>query len=127
MDVRAAVVPAAQLILAGCIGILAVLGLFTSDPATAGATIVDGPRFLWLVILPMTGVVAFGLFDWQTGRGPFILRVGNIAAFAMAGVELAMGTPGFARWLAGAIALSAAAGLAGSLLIPPPRRPGFRR
>ena len=127
MDIRSAVVPGAQLVLAACIGIMAVLGILAGDPAVAGATVVDGPRFAWLVVLPMTGVAALGLFDWQTGRGPAILRAGNVAAFILAGIELAMGTPGFARWLAGTIALAAAIGLAGSLLVPPPRRPGFRR
>jgi hypothetical protein len=88
---------------------------------------VVGPEIAWLVILPMTGIAALGLFDWQAGRGPGILRAGNVAVFVLAALELGAGTPGFARWLAGAIALSAAIGLAGSIVNPPPRRAGFRR
>jgi hypothetical protein len=127
MDLRSAVVPTAQLVLAACVGILAVLGMFAADPAVAGARVAGGPAFAWLVILPMTGIVALGLFDWQTGRGPSILRAADVAVFILAVLELSTGTTGFARWLAGAIALAAAIGTAGSIVIPPPRRAGFRR
>jgi hypothetical protein len=127
MDLRSAVVPTAQLVLAACLGILAVLGMIASDPAVAGALVVIGPSIAWLVVLPMTGIAALGLFDWQAGRGPGILRAGNVAIFVLAALELGSGTPGFARWLTGAIALAAAIGMAGSIVIPPPRRAGFRR
>jgi len=127
MDLRSAVVPTAQLVLAACLGILAVLGIIASDPAVAGALVVIGPSIAWLVVLPMTGIAALGLFEWQAGRGPGILRAGNVAIFVLAALELRSGTPGFARWLTGAIALAAAIGVAGSIVIPPPRRAGFRR
>ena len=127
MDLRSAVVPTAQLVLAACLGILAVLGMIASDPAVAGALVVIGPSIAWLIVLPMTGIAALGLFDWQAGRGPGILRAGNVAIFVLAALELRSGTPGFARWLTGAIALAAAIGTAGSIVIPPPRRAGFRR
>jgi hypothetical protein len=127
MDVRSAVVPTAQLVLAACLGILAVLGMIDTDPAVAGALVVLGASIAWLVVLPMTGIAALGLFDWQAGRGPGILRAGNVVIFLLAAAELREGTPGFARWLTGTIALAAAIGLAGSIVTPPPRRAGFRR
>ncbi len=127
MDLRSVIVPTAQLVLAACLGILSVLGLFSTDQATPGAQVVGGAAFTWLVVLPMTGVVAVGLFDWQTGRGPTILRTGNVAAFVLAALELSAATIGFARWLAGAIAIAASIGFAASILIPAPRRAGFRR
>ena len=126
MDLRSAVVPTAQLVLAGCVGILAILGMFSSDPAIAGALISSYPASGWFIVLPMTGIVALGLFDWQAGRGPDLLRAGDVAVFVLAAVELSMGTMGFPRWLAGAIALSAAVALAGSLVTRPPRRAGYR-
>jgi hypothetical protein len=127
MDVRPVVVPIAQLVLAACVGTLAVLGMFSTDPAIAGALIDPYPASGWFLVLPLTGIVAFGLFDWQAGRGPGILRAGNVAVFAFAVVELSMGTTGFARWLTGAIAIAAATGLAASIIITPPHRAGFRR
>jgi hypothetical protein len=126
MDVRSAVVPTAQIVLAACIGVLTVLGWFATDAASAGARVVGGPAFSWFVVLPMTGIVALGLFDWQMGRGPVLMRAADVAAFALAGIELSLGTTGFARWLAGAIALAAAIGLAASFLITPPRPSGWR-
>ena len=124
MDVRAIVVPVAQMLLAACIAFVAVLGLFGTD--VSGGQIVGDASVAWLIVLPIVGVVVIGLFDWQTGRGATILRAGNVAAFVLAMLELRLGTTGFARWLSGAIALLAAAGLAASFLIERPHRAGFR-
>ena len=79
------------------------------------------------IVLPLSGCVAFGLAEWQLGRGSTILRVADIAAFTLGLLDLSLGSTGLGRWLAGAIAILAAAGIAASLLVPPPRRPGWRR
>jgi hypothetical protein len=131
MDPRAAIVPTIHTILAAGLGVLAVIGLFgTGSGAQSGTvdgTVVGGVEFAAFIVLPMVGIVMFGLFDWQMGRGPGILRAADVAVFALASLELSLGATGFGRWLAGALALLAAAGLAASLVIEPPRRAGFRR
>jgi hypothetical protein len=125
MEIRAAVMPAVHMLLAGCIAVVAVIGLLGAD--NDGARVIGDYRLAWLVVLPMVGIVTLGLYDWQAGRGATILRAADLAAFALGVVELSLGTTGFARWLAGAIALLAAAGIAASFLIERPRRAGFRR
>jgi hypothetical protein len=128
MDPRPAIVPAVHTLLAAGVGILAVIGMFGAESgAGQPATNLDNSQFALLVILPLVGIVALGLFDWQMGRGSGILRAADIAVFVLATVELSLGTTGFVRWLAGALALLAAAGLAASILIAAPHRAGFRR
>jgi hypothetical protein len=131
MEARRAVVPAVHMLLATAVAMLAILGLFgttatRSDAPDPGAVVVGGFGFALFIVLPQTGIVALGLFDWQMGRGAGILRAADVAAFAIAGLELSLGTIGVARYLAGAIALAAAVGLASSILVPPPRRAGWR-
>jgi hypothetical protein len=65
--------------------------------------------------------------DWQLGRGSTILRSADIAAFALGLFDLSLGATGLGRWLAGGVALLAAAGLAASIVVTAPRRPGWRR
>lgn len=130
MDARRAVVPAVHMLLATAVAMLAILGLFgtaatRSDASDPGA-VVGGFGFALFVVLPQIGIVALGLFDWQMGRSAAILRAADVAAFAVGGLELSLGTIGIARYLAGAIALAAAVGLASSILVPPPRRAGWR-
>ena len=125
MDVRSAVIPAVHMLLAGCIAIVAVLGLLGGD--NQGAQVIGDYRLFWLIVLPMVGIVTLGLYDWQAGRGATILRAADIAAFVLGVIELSLGTTGFARWLSGAIALLAACGLAASFVIERPHRAGFRR
>ncbi|HET9614543.1 MAG TPA: hypothetical protein VFP22_07005 [Candidatus Limnocylindrales bacterium] len=128
MDPRRAVVPAVQMLLATAVAILAVIGLFgTGDGPGRDTTVVGGFGFNFFIVLPQIGIVALGLFDWQAGRGVWILRAADIAAFALAALELSLGTVGLARDLAGAIALLAASGLAASIVVEPPRRAGWRR
>src|SRR4051794_26098112 len=125
MDARSAVVPVVHTVLAGGIGILAVIGMFGTDSGESAA-IIGGSQFALFVVLPMVGIVMLGLFDWQMGRGSWILRAADVAVFALATVELSLGTSGIVRWLVGGVALLAAAGLAATFLITPPRRAGFR-
>jgi hypothetical protein len=125
MDVRANVIPAVHMLLAGCIAFVAILGLFGTE--VADGQVVGDASVAWLIVLPLVGIVVFGLFDWQTGRGATILRAGDVAAFGLGVVELSLGTTGFARWLSGAVALLAASGIAASFVIEPPHRAGFRR
>ena len=75
----------------------------------------------------MIGIVMLGLYDWQVGRGSGILRAADVAVFALAAVELSVGTMGIVRWLVGGVAVLAACGLASSLVIAAPHRAGFRR
>jgi hypothetical protein len=110
---------------------LAIIGLFGTsgtrgDEPDPGAVVVGGFGFALFIVLPQIGIVALGLFDWQMGRGTGILRAADLAAFALGGLELSLGTIGVARYLAGVIALAAAVGLASSILVPPPRRAGWR-
>lgn len=115
------------MLLAATVAMFAVLGLFgTTDDAAPGSSVV---RFdiAFFIVLPQIGIVALGLFDWQMGRGPNLLRAADVAVFALGCLELSLGTVGFARYLAGTISVLAAAGLAASILVVPPRRAGWRR
>ncbi len=129
MDPRRAVVPAVHMLLAAAVAMLAVIGLFGTGPGetNAGANVVGGFGFAFFIVLPQIGIVALGLFDWQMGRGTGILRAADVAVFVLGCLELSLGTIGLARYLAGAIALLAATGLAASILVAPPRRAGWRR
>jgi hypothetical protein len=128
MDPRPAIVPVLHTLLASGVGILAVIGLFGAESgAGQPAAWLDPSPFALFVILPLIGIVMLGLFDWQMGRGTGILRAADIAVFALATLELSLGTTGFVRWLVGALAVLAAAGLAASILIAAPHRAGFRR
>jgi len=129
MERRRAAVPAVHMLLAGAVGLLAVLGIFGTGPANDDAA--RGSNFVvgfesFFVVLPQIGAVALGLFDWQIGRGPNLLRAADIVVFALGCLELSLGTVGFARDLAGAISVLAATGLAASILVVPPRRAGWR-
>jgi hypothetical protein len=116
------------MLLAATVAMLAVIGLFgTGDADSAGTTVVGGFGFNFFIVLPQIGIIALGLFDWQLGRGTWIVRAADVAAFVLAWLELSLGTVGLGRDLAGAIALLAAGGLAASILIEPPRRAGWRR
>ncbi len=131
MDPRPAIVPALHTLLAAGVGLLAVIGMFGTAAGTgstdAAVPVVGDVRFALFVVLPMVGIVMLGLFDWQMGRGAGILRAADVAVFLLAGVELSLGTSGLWRWLVGGLALLAAAGLAATIVIDPPRRAGFRR
>jgi hypothetical protein len=130
MDLRQAIIPTLHTLLAAVLGVVAVIGLFgtgSSAQSTSAGAVIGGAQFSAFIVLPMIGIVMFGLFDWQMGRGPTILRAADLAAFALACLELSLGTTGYVRWLAGAMALLAAGGFAASLVIEPPRRAGFRR
>lgn len=130
MDRRRAAVPAVHMLLAAAVTLLAVLGLFgtgaAADDATAGSTVVGGFGFTFFIVLPQIGIVALGLFDWQMGRGPNLLRAADVAVFALGCLELSLGTVGFARYLAGTISVLAATGLAASIVVVAPRRAGWR-
>jgi hypothetical protein len=115
-----------HVVLASLIAIVAIIGLFGTRNGAAG-TVVLGFQLSLFIVLPLSGCVAFGLAEWQLGRGSTILRVADIAAFTLGLLDLSLGSTGLGRWLAGAIAILAAAGIAASLLVPPPRRPGWRR
>jgi hypothetical protein len=127
MDLRAAIVPAIHTLLASGVGILAVIGMFGTGSAGEGTVLVGGAQFAFFVILPMIGIVMLGLYDWQVGRGSGVLRAADVAVFALAALELSVGTTGVVRWLVGGVAVLAASGLASSFLIPAPHRAGFRR
>ena len=117
------------MLLATGVALLAVIGLFGAtgpDPGDAPVAIPGGFGFAFFIVLPQIGIVALGLFDWQMGRGPWILRAADVAVFILGMLELSLGSVGVARWLAGLIALLAAAGIATSILIEPPRRAGWR-
>jgi len=125
-----------HLVLASTIAIVAVIGMFgtgsgAADPSSATAATRAGIpgtfELAILVVLPLAGVVAFGVADWQLGRGAMILRAGDVAAFALGMLDLSLGATGLGRFLAGAMALLAAGGLAGSIVVTAPRRPGWRR
>src|SRR5262249_55906345 len=126
MDPRRAIVPALHTLIASGVGILAIIGLFGAESAGQPAIGLDNSRFALLIIVPLIGIVMLGLFDWQLGRGTGILRAADLAVFALATLELSLGTTGFVRWLAGGLAVLAAAGLAASILISAPHRAGFR-
>jgi hypothetical protein len=88
---------------------------------------VIGVQLSLFIVLPLSGCVAFGLTEWQLGRGTTILRVADIAAFTLGLLDLSLGATGIGRWLAGAIAVLAASGIAASIVVVAPRRPGWRR
>ena len=118
-----------HLLLASLVAILAIIGLFARplEDGDRGISLVGGFPVSFFIVLPMSGIVAFGLLDWQMGRGASFLRAADGVAFLLALVELSLGVAGLARWMIGTMAILAAAGLAASLLVPAPRRPGFRR
>ncbi|HET7471975.1 MAG TPA: hypothetical protein VFJ71_02515 [Candidatus Limnocylindrales bacterium] len=118
-----------HLLLASLVAILAIIGLFAHplEDGDRGISLVGGFPVSFFIVLPMSGIVAFGLLDWQMGRGASFLRAADGVAFLLALVELSLGVAGLARWMIGTMAILAAAGLAASLLVPAPRRPGFRR
>ena len=123
-------VPAVHMLIATAVALLAVVGLFGASGPGSGETPVavpGGVEFAFFIILPQIGIVALGLFDWQMGRGPWILRAADVAVFVLGMLELSLGSIGVARWLAGAIALLAATGIATSIVVEPPRRAGWRR
>ena len=117
-----------HLLLASLVAILAIIGLFARplEDGDRGISLVGGFPVSFFIVLPMSGIVAFGLLDWQMGRGASFLRAADGVAFLLALVELSLGVAGLARWMIGTMAILAAAGLAASLLVPAPRRPGCR-
>ena len=139
MDVRSATVPIVHALLAGLLGILTVVMALGWQDLLASASSANDPHGyvrvfvttgVWgflLIFVPLIGVVLLGMFDWQAGRGPTVLRAGDVAIFVLATLQLSSNAAGVDRWLAGALALLAASGLAASLVVEPPRRAGFRR
>ena len=129
MDAGRSVMATTHLLLASLVAILAIIGLFARplEDGDRGISLVGGFPVSFFMVLPMSGIVAFGLLDWQMGRGASFLRAADGVAFLLALVELSLGVAGLARWMIGTMAILAAAGLAASLLVPAPRRPGFRR
>ena len=118
------------MLLATAVALLAVLGLFGTSGSGQGdapVAVPGGAGFAFFVVLPQIGIVALGLFDWQMGRGPWVLRAADVAVFVLGMLELSLGSVGVARWVAGAIALLAATGVATSIVVEPPRRAGWRR
>jgi hypothetical protein len=113
--------------LASAVAILAIIGLFPGSADELKVSIMGGFAVSLLIVLPLSGIVAFGLLDWEVGRGPGIARAADAAAFLLASVELSEGAVGLGRWILGVIAILAASGLASTLIVTPPRRPGFRR
>ena len=113
--------------LASAVAILAIIGLFPGSGDELRVTVVGGFAVSLFIVLPLSGIVAFGLFDWEVGRGPGVARAADLAVFLLASVELSEGAAGLGRWIVGVIAILAATGLACTLLVTPPRRPGFRR
>ena len=126
MDRGRLVVAFVHVLLASLVAIVAIIGLFGTREAVAG-TVVIGFQLSLFVVLPLSGCVAFGLADWQLGRGPTILRVADVAAVTLGLLDLSLGSTGLGRWIAGAIAILASTGIASSVLVAPPRRPGWRR
>jgi len=127
VDVGRAVVAAVHMTLASAVAILAIIGLFPGSADELKVSIMGGFAVSLLIVLPLSGIVAFGLLDWEGGRGPGIARAADAAAFLLASVELSEGAVGLGRWILGVIAILAASGLASTLIVTPPRRPGFRR
>jgi hypothetical protein len=123
------VVVTTHMLLASLLAILAIIGLFARpvDGAALGVALIGGFPVSLFIVLPMSGIVAFGLLDWQMGRGPTILRAADAFAFLLATLELSVGVAGAARWLIGTMAILAAVGVAASIVVAAPRRPGFRR
>jgi hypothetical protein len=126
---RGALVPTIHVMLAATVATIAIIGMFGTGARAddSGVRVVGGFGWAFFIVLPLSGIVALGTFDWQIGRGSTVLRVADVAVFVLAMLELSLGTIGLARWLAGAMALLAAGGLAASFLVAPPRRAGWRR
>jgi hypothetical protein len=125
VESRRGLVAAIHLVLASIIAILAVIGLF-GNRGDGGTTLVIGFQLSLFLVVPMIGIVAYGLAEWQFGRGPGIMRAADLGAFLLAALLLSLGETGLTRWLAGAVALLAASGIAASVIVIPPRRGGFR-
>jgi hypothetical protein len=117
---------AVHVLLASLVAIVAIIGLFGTRQGAAGFVAI-GFQLSLFIVLPLSGCVAFGLAEWQVGRGSTILRVADTAAFTLGLLALSLGAVGVGRWLAGAIAILAASGIAASVVVSPPRRPGWRR
>ena len=134
MDLGRPVVATLHVLLASTIAIVALIGMFgatglpgdTADGAV-GIGLLGRFGLGFILVLPLAGAVALGMADWQWGRGATILRSADLAAFALGMLDLSLGATGLGRWLAGAVALLAAAGLAASIVVSAPRRPGWRR
>ena len=122
-----AVVAAVHMTLAAAVAILAIIGLFPGSTDGLRVTVMGGFAVSLFIVLPLSGIVAFGLFDWEVGRGPGVARAADLSVFLLATVELSEGAAGLGRWIVGIVAILAAGGLASTLLVTPPRRPGFRR
>jgi hypothetical protein len=118
-------VAAIHVVLASIVAVLGVIGLFGSR-GDGGTTLVIGFQLSLFLVVPMIGIVAFGLAEWQLGRGPGAMRAADLGAFLLAALLLSLGETGLTRWLAGGVALLAASGLAASVIVVPPRRGGFR-
>ena len=114
-----------HVLLASLVAIIAIIGLFGTRDGAVGAVVI-GFQLSLFIVLPLSGSVAFGLADWQLGRGPTILRVADVAAFTLGVLDLSLGATGLGRWLAGTVAVLAAAGIAASIVVSAPRRPGWR-
>ncbi|HET7029473.1 MAG TPA: hypothetical protein VFI34_03095 [Candidatus Limnocylindrales bacterium] len=126
MDRGRAILATIHVFLASTIAIVAIIGLFGAREDAAGAAVL-GFQLSLFIVLPLSGCVAFGLADWQLGRGATVLRTADCAAFALGLLELSLGATGLGRWIAGTVAVLAAAGIAASILVTAPRRPGWRR
>jgi hypothetical protein len=123
---RHGLVTVIHVLLASTIAIVDVIGLFGNRGDGSGPGLTIGFQLSLLIVLPMIGIVAFGLTEWQLGRGPGFMRAADLAAFLLGALMLSLGETGLTRWLAGAIAVLAASGIAASVLVVPPRRGGFR-
>jgi hypothetical protein len=126
MESRHGLVTVIHVLLASTVAIVGVIGLFGGRADGSGPGLAIGFQLSLFLVVPMIGAVAFGLAEWQLGRGPGVMRAADLAAFLLGALLLSLGETGLARWLAGAIALLAAGGIAASLVVVPPRRGGFR-
>jgi hypothetical protein len=115
-----------HVLLASLVAIIAVIGLFGAREGAAGPNVL-GVQLSLFIVLPLSGCVAYGLTEWQLGRGSTILRTADVAAFTLGLLDLSLGASGLGRWLAGAVAVLAASGIAASIVVTAPRRPGWRR
>jgi hypothetical protein len=123
---RHGLVTVIHVLLASTVAIVGVIGLFGGRTDGSGPGLALGFQLSLLLVVPMIGTVAFGLAEWQLGRGPGVMRAADLAAFLLGALLLSLGETGLTRWLAGAIALLAAGGIAASVVVVPPRRGGFR-
>src|SRR3954453_10677435 len=113
MDGRQALVSAIHFVLASTVAIIALIGLFGTRGDEGAGTVVIGFQLSLFVVLPMIGIVALGLADWQVGRGTTMLRAADIATFVLAALDLSLGATGLARWLAGGRGAAARVGRGG--------------